>query len=268
MLEQGKKYVVMGLLDQDSIAYAIGKTIEKHGGKVIYTVQSERMKRIFLDRSKKMTPEEKDGLTVEFCDITVDEEVKTCFEKIGPVAGVVHSIAYANPKTCLGQEFHTDAYDDILSGFHISAVSLATVAKHAYPHMNNGGAIVSLSFAAMLAYAYYNWMGVNKAALEAVVRGLARRHGRDNIRVNAVSAGPLLTKAAGSIPGFNELGNAWERMSPLKWAAGVDEKEAVADTALFLLSPYARKITGQVVYVDGGASIIGGELMNYEKPAH
>lgn len=267
MLEAGKTYVVMGLLDQESIAYAIGKAIERSGGNVIYTVQSERMKKIFLDRSKKMSQEEKDALKVEFCDITVDEEVKACFDKIGPIAGVVHSIAYANPKTCLGEEFHTDATDDILSGFHISAVSLATVAKHAYRHMEDGGSIVCLSFAALLAFPYYNWMAVNKAALEAVVRGLARRHGRDNVRVNAVSAGPLLTKAAGSIPGFSELGKTWAQMSPLTWEAGEEEKEAVADTALFMLSPLARKITGQVVYVDGGASIVGGELLDFEKPS-
>ena len=189
MIEAGKTYVVMGLLDPDSIAYAVGKGIEALGGEVVFTMQNERMRRIFMGRTKKITEEEKAALPIRYADVTVDEEVKTLFDGIGPIAGVVHSIAFSNPKTCLGPDFHTDAIDDVLAGFHISAASLATVAKHAQPHMAGGGGIVALSFGAMLAYPYYNWMGVNKAALEAVVRGLARRHGRDLVRVNAVSAG-------------------------------------------------------------------------------
>ena len=107
-------------------------------------------------------------------------------------------------------------------------------------------------------------MGVNKAALEAVVRGLARRHGRDLIRVNAVSAGPLATKAATNIPGFEELGNTWEDTSPLPWDVDGD-KEEVANAVAFLLGPYSKKISAQVLYVDGGASTTGGTILPYEK---
>ncbi len=265
MIEKGATYVVMGLLDSDSIAYAIGKTVEQWGGQVIFTVQNERMKRIFLDRSKKMAQEEKDKLNIKFCDVTVEDEVKRLFEEIGPIAGVTHSIAYANPKTCLGPEFHTDAYDDIKTGFHISAVSLATVTKYAQQQMKNGGGVVTLSFASQLAFAYYNWMGVNKAALEATVRALARRHGKDLVRINAVSAGPVSTKAAGAIHGFEELGKTWERISPLPWDPEGDKQE-VANAAVFLMGPHSKKISGQVLYVDGGASVIGGELMAHERP--
>lgn len=264
MIEKDATYVVMGLLDPDSIAYSIGQTIRQWGGKVIFTVQNERMKRLFFDRSKKLPQEEKDALDVAFCDITKDEEVKALFEKTGPVAGVVHSIAFANPKTCLGEEFHTDAYDDLKMGFHISAISLATVAKYAQPKMTNGGAIVALTFAADLAFPYYNWMGVNKAALEAVVRALARRHGRDLVRINAVSAGPLSTKAAGAIPGFGELAHTWKRSSPLPWDT-IEDKQAVADAAVYLVGAHAKKITGQVLHVDGGASIVGGDLQSFEQ---
>lgn len=265
MVSKGATYIVMGLLDSDSIAYAIGQEIEANGGKVIYTVQNERMKRIFFDRSKKMSDAEKASLDIRYCDVTIDAEVKALYESLGELGGVVHSIAYVNPKTGLGVEFHTDAIDDLKLGFHISAVSLATVARYAAPKIVKGGGIVTLSFASEVAFAYYNWMHVNKAALEAVVRGLARRHGRDQIHVNAVSAGPLATKAATSIPGFGELGSAWDKMSALPWDP-TEEKAYVAKTAVFLVGPGAGKITGQTIYVDGGASIIGGELLPHEKP--
>lgn len=265
MIEKGKTYVVMGLLDCDSIAYAIGQVVEQWGGNVIYTVQNERMRKIFFDRNKSWAQEDKDRLNIRYCDVTVEDDVRKVFEDIGPIAGVTHSIAYANPKTCLGPEFHTSAIEDLKNGFHISAASLATVARYAQPQMAEGGSIVTLSFAAQVAFAYYNWMGVNKAALEATVRALARRHGRDLVRVNAVSAGPLSTKAAGAIPGFEELGNTWSRISPLPWDPERDKIE-VANAAAFLMGPYAKQISGQVIYVDGGASIIGGELLPHERP--
>jgi len=265
MIESGATYVVMGLLDPDSIAFAIGQTLESFGAKVVYTAQNERMHKIFFGRSKKLSAEDVAKLDVRFCDVTRDEEVQALFDGIeGPVAGVVHSIAYSNPKTCLGPEFHTDAYEDIEKGFRISAVSLATVTKFAQPKMIDGGAIVALTFASERAFAYYNWMGVNKAALEAVVRGLARRHGKDKVRVNAISAGPIATVAATHIPGFETLGETWTKASPLAWNPEQAQPE-VAGAVAFLLGPHARQITGQTIYVDGGASIIGGELLDHER---
>ncbi len=265
MIESGKTYVVMGLLDADSIAFAIGKMLQGFGAKVIYTVQNERMKKIFFDRSKKLSDDDRTELDIRFCDITKDEEVKALYDGIeGSVAGVVHSIAYSNPKTCLGPEFHTDAYEDLKLGFHISAVSLATVARYAQPKMTEGGGIVALTFSSQIAFAFYNWMGVNKAALEAVVRGLARRHGKDKIRVNAVSAGPVFTIAAKHIPGFDELGQTWAKSSPLNWDPMTAQQE-VAGAVSFLLGPYSKQITGQTIYVDGGASSVGGELLPHER---
>ncbi len=264
MIDKNKTYIVMGLLDPDSIAYAVGKTIERFGGKVIFTAQDARMKRLFLDRSKKLTDEEKASLDIRFCDITVEDEVRNLFADLDDVAGIVHSIAYVNPKTGLGEEFHTDAVDDLKVGFHISCVSLATVARHAYPKMTAGGSIVAMTFDTKHTFPFYNWMGVNKAAMEAVVCGLARRHGRDLIRVNAVSAGPLSTKAATNIPGFKELGQTWADNSPIPWDVMAD-KQAVADAVAFLIGPYSKKITGQILYVDGGASIIGGKMLDHER---
>jgi enoyl-[acyl-carrier protein] reductase I len=264
MIQKDAAYVVMGLLDPDSIAFAVGQAIEQWGGKVIYTVQSERLKKIFLDRTEKLTPEQKAGLRFEYCDVTVDRQVQDLFEKTGPIAGVVHSIAYANPKTCLGEEFHTNAYEDLKLAFHISCVSLATVVRYAQRRMKDGGSVVALSFESRLAFPYYNWMGVNKAALEAVVRALARRHGRDLIRVNAISAGPLATKAAKAIPHFAHLARIWRKVSPLPWDT-VNDKSEVANSILFMLGPYSKKITGQIIHVDGGASAVGGDLLHHEK---
>ena len=265
MIEVGKTYVVMGLLDADSIAYAIGRTIQAFGGEVIYTVQNERMKKIFLDGSRNaMSKEEREALNIRFCDVTIQEEVQALFTELDCVGGVVHSIAFANPKTCLGEEFHTDAVDDVMLSHHISCVSLATVTRFAQPAMPDGGAVVALSFDSEHVFPFYNWMGIQKSALESLVRALARRHGRDLVRINAVSAGPLATKAASKIPGFGQMSEVWDRTSPLPWDARA-AKEDVAQAAVFLLGRYSRKITGQVLKVDGGASIIRGHLMDFER---
>ncbi len=267
MISKGSTYVVMGVLNTDSIAYASGKMIQELGGNVIWTAQNERMKKIFFDRGcKDLAQEEKDAMNFKYCDVTIDAEVEKLFDEVGEIDGVLHSIAYANPKTCLGgEEMYTDATQDVLTGFHISAASLATVAHFAGPKMKEGGSIVTLSFEGSRPFPYYNWMGVNKAALEALVKALARNMGKDYIRVNAVSAGPLTTKAASSIPYFDHLSSTWDEISPLPWDT-VEDKIEVANACVFLLGKYSKKITGQTLFVDGGANFMGGVLMDFEKP--
>ena len=264
MVEKDCTYVVMGLLDPDSIAYYIGQTIESFGGKVVFTAQNERMKRLFLDRSKKLSEDERARLDIRYCDVTNEDEVKALFSELNKISGVVHSIAYVNPKTGLGDDFHTDAVEDLKDGFNISCVSLATVTRYAQHSMTKGGSVVAMTFDTKHVFPFYNWMGVNKAALEAIVRGLARRHGRDLIRINAVSAGPLATKAAKNIPGFSELGHTWEQTSPLPWDVEAD-KQQVANAVAFFLGPYSQKITGEILYVDGGASHTGGQILAHER---
>lgn len=266
MIKKGGTYVVMGLLNTDSIAYATGKLIEEQGGKVIYTVQNERLKKIFFDRGcTDLSQEEKDAMDIRYCDVTIEEEVRSLFQEIGELNGIVHSIGFANPKTCLGDHIYTDAIEDVKQGFHISCASLATVSQFAQEHMHKGGSIVTLSFASQVAFPFYNWMGVNKAALEALVRALAREYGREHVRVNAVSAGPLATKAAKSIPHFAHLARVWKKMSPLPWDV-INDKKEVAHAVVFLLGEGSKKITGQTLYVDGGASVVGGELLPTERP--
>jgi enoyl-[acyl-carrier protein] reductase I len=264
MIESGKTYLVMGLLDPQSIAYFIGRTLEQLGGKVIYSVQNEVVKKRYLDPSKLISREEKDALDLRFCDVSKEDQVQALFEGLGPLAGVVHSIAYANPKTCMGNEFHTSSMPDVMKSYQISCASLATVTREAAPHMKDGGSVVALSFDTHHVYPLYNWMGVHKAALEALVRALARRHGRDRIRVNAISSGPVSTMAASKIPDFEHIGKLWQQLSPIAWDP-VADRQAVANAAAFLMSPMAAKITGQILAVDGGASIMGGPLMDHER---
>lgn len=268
MIKAGSKYVVMGVLNTDSIAYATGKLIQELGGEVVWTAQNERMKKIFFDRGcKDLSKEDKEAMNFKYCDVTIDAEVEKLFGEVGKIDGVLHSIAYANPKTCLGKdELYTEASEDLKLGFHISCASLATVAHFAGKQMNDGGSIVTLSFEAARPFPFYNWMGVNKAALEALVKALARNMGKDKIRVNTVSAGPLTTKAASSIPYFQHLAGTWDVISPLKWDV-VEDKKEVANACVFLLGNYSKKITGQTLFVDGGANFVGGLLLDHEKPA-
>lgn len=256
--------VVMGLLDHASIAHAVGRWLTRRGRAVIYTFQNELLKKRYWDRDRALTVEERAAIDHRFCDVSDDAQVAALFDDIPAPGGIVHSLAYANPKTLLGTEFHTEATADILKSYQVSAVSLATVARHAVPRMQPGGGLVALTFDSHRAYPCYNWMGVHKAALEALVRALARRHGRDGIAVNAVSCGPLLTSAAQHIPGFEHLLKVWQRISPLPWDPEAD-KRAVAETVAFLLDGTRQRITGQTIFVDGGASSVHGDLLDAER---
>jgi meromycolic acid enoyl-[acyl-carrier-protein] reductase len=252
MLLQGKRILVMGLLDTRSIAWAIGTRAAEEGAEVIYTVQNERFRDTLLRRAFRS-----EGLNVEDyrilpCDVTKDEEIKTLFDQIeGPLDGLVHAIAYANPKTCLAESLFDAPREDVMFALEVSAASLAFVAGAAREKFTRGGSIVALTFDSQHAWPHYNWMGICKAALEASARYLARDLGPQGIRVNALSAGPMRTMAATHIPGFTSMESAWPERSPIGWNS-VDDRHAVADAAIFLLSDLSRRMTAEIVYVDGG----------------
>lgn len=247
MLLKGKRIVVMGLRDHRSYAWDIGCALQAHGAEVVYTTERETLTRGLFRRAEvELTA------PLHQVDVTVEETIQKGFEAIGaPLHGLVFSIAYMNPRTALGVQLDQAPMEDVLRGFHISALSLATVCKHAVPLMQAGGSIIAMSFDSTRSYPGYDWMGPAKAALEAMVRALQRDYGAKGIRVNAISAGPQRTMAAEGIPGFEQIATIAQR-APLGWDLDTDGA-AVGDAAVFLMSDLARKVGGTVLYVDGGA---------------
>jgi len=251
MLLKGKHILIMGLLDTRSVAWAIGQKAAEQGADVTYTVQNERFRDVLLRRSFKSEGLNVDDYRIIPCDITNDEEIKSLFDQVEAVDGLVHSIGYANPATCLANALSDAPRADVLQAFEISAASLAFVTAGAGEKLRTGASVVALSFDSQKTYPHYNWMGVCKAALEATARYLARDLGPRGIRVNSLSAGPMRTMAASKIPAFGIMEGAWPDRSPLGWDS-VADRDAVADTALWMLSDLSRKVTGEVIYVDGG----------------
>jgi enoyl-[acyl-carrier protein] reductase I len=252
MLLKERRIVVMGLLDTRSVAWAIGRRAAAEGAEVIYTVQNERFRDLFLRRAFRKEGLSVDDFRVLPCDVTKDEEIAAFFDQIdAPLDGLVHSIGYANPKTCLTDTMFDAPRADVLQALEISAASLVFVASAARRLMTRGGSIIAMTFDSRHVYPNYNWMGVCKAALESAARYLARDLGPDGIRVNSLSAGPMRTMAATHIPGFALMDVAWPSRAPLGWNSAADSA-AVADTALYLLSDLSRKVTGELIHVDGG----------------
>ncbi len=252
MLLNGRRIVVMGLLDTRSFAWAIGQKAAAEGAEVIYTVQNERFRDSLLRRSFRQDGLEVDDYRIIPCDVTKDEEIEALFEAVGdPLDGLVHSIGYANPRTCLAATMFDAPRQDVLQALEISAASLVFVAGAARKVMTRGGSIIAMTFDSRNVYPHYNWMGVCKAALEGCARYLARDLGPSGIRVNSLSAGPQNTKAATSIPGFSEIADAWPARSPAGWDLDND-REAVAGCAVWLLSDLAQRVTAEVIHVDGG----------------
>jgi enoyl-[acyl-carrier protein] reductase I len=170
---------------------------------------------------------------------------------------VLHAIAFA-PEDALGGAFLTAPPESAEVAFRTSAFSLKALAAALLPLLQRSdppGAVVGLDFDATVAWPVYDWMGVAKAALESVNRYLARDLGSSGVRSNLVSAGPIRTTAARSIPGFGELADLWEQSAPLGWDPR--DPSVVADVCLFLLSPLSRAITGEIVHVDGGYHAVG-----------
>ena len=197
--------------------------------------------------------------------MTDEEQIAAVARELDPrwgrLDGVVHAVAFV-PGDALGGRFLTAPAASALTGIEVSAVSLKSLAAALAPLLeragDGGGSIVGLDFDASVAWPVYDWAGVSKAALESVSRYLARDLGAGGTRCNLVAAGPLRTMAANAIEGFDGLADHWGRQAPLGW--DLEDPGPVADAVLFLLSPLARAITGEILHVDGGYHALGAPL--------
>jgi len=252
----GRRILVTGVLDRHSIAFATAARAQELGAKVLLTGFG-RTKRM-TERAAGQLPRAADVLEL---DVNNGEDLERLRaeldERWGALDGLLHAVAYA-PPDALGGGFMDTPLESAVVAYQTSAFSLKALAAGLLPLLEaapDGAGVVALDFDASMAWPSYDWMGVAKAALEAVARYLARELGPHAIRVNLVSAGPLETLAAGGIPGFSQLADVWSQTAPLAW--DVEDAGPVADAACFLLSPFARAITAEIVHVDGGYHAMG-----------
>jgi len=255
MLE-GRRILVTGVLDRHSIAFATAARAQELGAEVLLTGFG-RTKRM-TERAAKQLPQ---GVEVLELDVNSGEHLEALRaeldERWGVLDGLLHAVAYA-PPDALGGGFLDTPLESAVTAYQTSAFSLKALVAGLLPLLEaapDGAGVVGLDFDASMAWPSYDWMGVAKAALEAVSRYLAREVGPRAIRVNLVSAGPIETLAAGGIPGFMQLAEVWSRTAPLAW--DTEDPGPVADAACFLLSPLARGITAEIMHVDGGYHAMG-----------
>ena len=252
MLEN-KVGMIFGVANQRSIAWACAQACAARGAKLAFTYQGERLKENVEKLTKDMS-----GTVVVPCDVTNQQEVDAAFstveKKFGKLDFLIHSIAFA-PKEALEGEFVMTSREAFQTALEISAFSLTQLSLAAIPLMKEGGSIVTMSYyGAEKVVQNYNVMGVAKAALESSVRYLAEDLGKQNIRVNAISAGPINTLSARGVKNMGAMLRHIAEKSPLR--RNVEARE-VGNTALFLVSDLSSAITGETIYVDCGFNIIG-----------
>jgi len=253
MSDSQKTAVIFGLANKRSIAWAIAQKLHEAGWRLAITYQNER-----LEQEAKDLITELPGSAGFMCDVASDAQIASLFEKLkvsyGTIHGLVHSVAFALADDLKG-EFVNTSREGFRIAHDISVYSLVAVTRAAAPLMTEGGGVVTLTyFGAEKVVPKYNVMGVAKAALEASVRYLASDLGAKNIRVNAISAGPLKTLAARGISGLGDMLKGHAERAPLK--RNVEAAE-VGSTAAFLLSSGGSGITGETIYVDCGYNIMG-----------
>jgi enoyl-[acyl-carrier protein] reductase I len=250
---KGKVAVVFGLANKRSIAWGIAQKLSEAGATLAICYQNERLKK----EADALIPELRDAKAYQ-CDVSSDAEIDALFATLKDTYGtlhiLVHAVAFA-PADAIKNDFLLTTRDDFRIAHDVSVYSLIAVSRAAVPLMTEGGSILTLTYyGSTKVFPNYNVMGVAKAALEATVRYLAASLGAKNIRVNAISAGPIKTLAARGIGDFTKILEAVEQRAPLH--RNVDQLE-VGNTALFLSSPLASGITGEVTYVDCGFNITG-----------
>jgi enoyl-[acyl-carrier protein] reductase I len=251
---QNKNGIIFGVANKRSIAWATALSMHEAGARLAFTYQGDRLK----ENVEGLTNESMPGSLLLSCDVTKQDEVDEAFRRVGEEFGrldfLIHSIAFA-PREALGGEYLNTSRDAFVTALEISAYSLAQLSRAAAPLMTEGGSIVTMSYyGAEKVVAGYNVMGVAKAALEASTRYLAKDLGPRNIRINAISAGPIQTLSARGVSDFSSMLKHHAERAPL--GRNVEARE-VGNTAVFLCSSMASGITGEVIYVDCGYNIIG-----------
>lgn len=250
-LLEGKKALILGVANKWSIAYAIAQAFRREGAQLVLTYQGDRQKETVEELGNPLQAQ------ILPCDVTKPEELQSLIDTLQPAGKldvVVHSIAYANRED-LSRPFVETSRDGYLLAQEVSSYSLVAVARATAPLMNGGGSMMTLTYlGSTRVVENYNVMGVAKAALEASVRYLAAELGAQNIRVNAISAGPVKTTSARGIKDFSKVLDAVSAHAPLK--RNTDPAE-VGDTAVFLASDLGRGVTGNILYVDAGFQIMG-----------
>jgi enoyl-[acyl-carrier protein] reductase I len=262
-LMAGKRGLIMGVLNKNSIAWGIAQALASQGAEIAFSYQGESIK-------KRVEPlaAEIGVTTLVDCDVTnaaaMDEMFRILREKWGTMDFLVHAIAFSNKEELEGRYIETTAENFALT-MNISVYSFTAVAKRAEAMLNPGGSLLTLTYYGAEKYVpNYNVMGVAKAALEASVRYLAADLGPKGVRVNAISAGAIKTLAASGISGLRDMLKYQQKAAPLKRNVTQDE---VGTAALYLLSDLASGVTGQIQYVDCGFNIIGMFLDEEEAPA-
>ena len=249
MLLEGRKLLITGVLTDKSIAFTVARRAQEEGAEVILTGFGRGMR--ITERMAKRLPTEAEVLELDVNDPDALEAVAgTLDERWGFV-----------PADALGGKFLQTLSAAAVAAFETSAFSLKALAAAMLPLLERGesAGVVGLDFDASVAWPAYDWAGVSKAALESINRYLARDLGPRGVRSNLVAAGPLQTVAASNIEGFEGLAQIWERQAPLGW--DLADPSPVADACLFLLSPLARAITGEILHVDGGVHAVGAGPM-------
>ena len=253
MLLDGKNGLIIGVANKHSIAWAIAQSAASQGAQLIFNYQNERLRENVEELVATMP-----GAKAFPCDVGSDTEIAALIQQVqkefGRLDFLVHSVAFAPREELTGQFVNTTRQGFAIA-LDVSAYSLVAVTRAAVPLITDGGSVVTLTYlGAERVVPHYNVMGVAKAALEASVRYLAHDLGPKNIRVNAISAGPIKTLAARGVSGISKMVDHHREFAPLRRAT---EQGEVGDTALFLVSPLGRGITGEVIYVDGGYHILG-----------
>lgn len=253
----GKTALVTGVLDENSIAWPIAKYLNDGGARIALSIQRRAIRRLMGNILNQL----RDPLVVE-CDVSQDEAITKMYAEIGPALGhidfLIHSIAYAPPQS-FEKRFVEIARADFALALDISAYSLIALARGALPLMQDrGGCILALTyFASEKVVPGYQLMSVAKAALDHIIRNLAYDLAPHRIRVNGLSPGPTATKAGTAIPGFSIMQEHMKEFAPLQ---GEILNTDTGKAALFLCSPLAEKITGEIIHIDGGYNILGMTL--------